>query len=71
MSEKKTRDWFYFDRAAFEAIERLPKDKQLSVYRAVCQSAFEGEVTEQLDDAAAAVYMLIDALRESEEWLHV
>ena len=60
---KKTRNRknkFTFKRSYFEAIDQMPKESQLDIYKAVANYALNGEVT-NLKDSAGAVFNLIRA----------
>lgn len=54
---------FTFYRSFYEAIEDLPKSKQLEVYRAIMRFGFDGEDTE-LTGVSAAVFKIIRPILE-------
>ena len=54
---------FTFYRSFYEAIEDLPKSKQLEVYRAIMRFGFDGEDTE-LAGVSAAVFKIIRPILE-------
>ena len=57
------RSSFTFYRSFYEAIEDLPKSKQLEVYRAIMRFGFNGEDTE-LAGVSAAVFKIIRPILE-------
>lgn len=57
---KKKKSRFIFLRSFFEAIEKMPKENQLEIYRAVANYALNGEDTE-LKGSSGAVFNLIKA----------
>lgn len=58
------REAFLFFRSFYEALEQLPKEAQLPVYRAICQLALDGELLEPLEGTSAAVFTLIRPVLE-------
>lgn len=57
---KKIKTKFIFYRTFFESIEKMPKENQLELYRAITYYALNGEDTD-LKNSSGAVFNLIKA----------
>lgn len=58
--QKKRKTKFIFFRSFFESIEKMPKEEQLELYKAITHYALNGEDT-NLKDSSGAVFNLIKA----------
>ncbi|CDE10234.1 putative uncharacterized protein [Clostridium sp. CAG:354] len=58
--QKKRKTKFIFYRTFFESIEKMPKENQLELYRAITHYALNGEDS-NLKDSSGAVFNLVKA----------